>query len=591
MANSSLILSSLDFDSQKQNFKNFLASQSIFKDYDFNGSNINVLLDVLAYNTYLNAFYLNMIASEMFLDSAQKLDSVISKAKELNYLPRSKRSPKAVVSFELQTTGVTNPLVIPKGSVFSGLNSNGTFNFVTAETTSYLSTNSTYSISNLEIYEGSYIQESYVVDYNIENQKFVLSNPSIDTNSIEIIVSENNANSEYVFARDLFGLNSNSEVFFLQGIETGNYEVIFGDNVFGKKPKNGSVIYANYRICNGSDGNGISSFTLDSNVGVENGGYAIAEQITTVMPSLSGANAESIDSIKFNAPRHFQTQGRCITKNDYITTILQSFPEVKYVNVFGGEVSNTAVEFGTVYIAPSTYSGNPLTDIRKREIESLVNDLTAIGISTKVIDPDYLFVEVSSIVHVNFNNTTSTTTTIISKVIEATKQYNSDSLQNFNTAFRMSKLEQRINEADEGILSNETNIRIFKKFNPPSTLPFAVTSVFDNPIKRGTVVSSSYITGGKTYELTDRIDGVDAGSGKIYQVDRSTNNSGAVNFTEVGSVDYLSGKVSVIPLVYFNIGSGLSIFAVPENKDVYCYKNTIIEIDTIAGLNFNVVKE
>jgi hypothetical protein len=498
MANSSLVLSSLDFDTQKENFKNFLSSQSIFRDYDFNGSNINVLLDVLTYNTYLNAFYLNMIGSEMHLDSAQKLDSVISRAKELNYLPRSNRSSKAVVSMTLDTTGVTNPLVIPKGTIFSGLNSNGSFSFITAEATSYLSTNTIYSVSNLEIYEGSYVSESFIVDYNIEDQRFVLSNPNIDTNSVEIIINENNANTEYTYTSDLFGLQSNSNVYFLQGFESGTYEVLFGDNVFGYKPKNGAIIYASYRICSGSDGNGIANFNLDSDVGGNNGGYAIATTMTTVSPALSGANAEGINSIKFNAPRHFQTQGRCVTKNDYITTILQNFPEVKYVNVFGGEVSNTAVEFGTVYISPSTYSGNPLTNNRKNDVETFVNDLTAIGIKAKIIDPDYLFVDINSIVHVNFNNTPSTTTTIVSKVIDATKQYNSDNLQNFNTAFRMSKLEQKINEADEGILSNETSIRIFKSFNPPTTLAFAVSCVFSNQIVRGSIESSSYVTGGKT---------------------------------------------------------------------------------------------
>jgi len=588
MANSSLVLSSLDFDTQKQNFINYLSSQSVFRDYDFEGSNINTLIDVMTYNTYLNAFYLNMIGSEMHLDSAQKMDSVISRAKELNYLPRSNRSSKAVISFTIETTGVTNPMVISKGTVFSGVNSNNSFTFVTDSATSYLSTNTTYSVSNLEIYEGSYVQESYIVDYNIEDQRFILSNPTIDTNSIEIIVQENNANSIYTFASDLFGLSSNSEVYFLQGFESGTYEIVFGDNVFGKNPKSGAVIYANYRITSGSDGNGISAFNLDSDIGDDNGGYAVPNTIEVITPAISGANAEGINSIKFNAPRHFQTQGRCVTQNDYITTILQNFPEVKYVNVFGGEVSNASVEFGTVYIASSTYSGTPLTDNRKKDVESFIDGLTSIGIRTKVIDPEYLSLQLGSTIHVNFNNTASTSTTITSKAIEAVKTYNSNNLQNFNTAFRMSKLEQSINESDDGILSNETTVQMYKSFTPPTTLTFAITCNFENAIESGTIVSSEYVTGGKTYVLTDYIEGIDAGSGKIYQVERSTNLASS-SYTEVGTVDYVSGLINIIPLIFFSIGAGLKIYATPVNKDVYCRKNTIIAIDTVAGLNFNVV--
>ena len=588
MANSSINLTSLDFDALKQDFKTFLISQSIFKDYDFEGSNMNVLLDVMTYNTYLNSFYLNMIASEMFLDSAQKLDSVISHAKELNYLPRSKRSSKAVITFSLETNGVVNPLVVPKGTVFSGINSNGTFNFVTNETNSYLSTNSTYSVSNLEIYEGFYTQESFVVDYNLEEQRFTLTNPSIDTNSLEVIVSENNTNTTHSYADSLFGLTPNSAVYFLQGFENSTYEIIFGDDVFGKKPKNGAIIYASYRVCNGSDGNNIGAFTLASDVGADNGGNALPSTINVVSGSTSGANAESINSIKFNAPRHFQTQGRCITENDYRTTVLQNYPEVKYVNVYGGEVSNTAVEFGTVYISASTYSGNELTDFRKTDIRNFINGLNPIGITTKVIDPEYLYVTVSSTIHVNFNNTTSSSTTITAAAIQAVKNYNDNNLLNFNTAFRNSKLEQAINEADVGILSNENSIQIFKTFTPPINTKFAITCVLDNSIIKGSVYSTNFATGGIEYAFSDSVEGVDSGSGILYKVEKT---NGSTNYQEIGRVDYVNGIISISPLEYFSIGSGVKIFATPSNKDVYCYKNTIISVDTISGLNFTIVKE
>jgi hypothetical protein len=588
MANSSLSLSSLDFDTLKLNLKSFLSSQSVFKDYDFDGSNINVLLDVLTYNSYLNSFYLNMIASEMFLDSAQKLDSVISHAKELNYLPRSKRSAKAVVSFTLDTTGISNPLVVQKGTVFTGTNANGIFTFVTDETNSYLSTNSTYTISNLEIYEGFYTRESFVVDYNIEDQKFSLSDSSIDTNSLEVIVSESNSNTIYTYTDSLFGITSNSAVYFLQGTESNKYEIFFGDDVFGKKPKNGAIIYTSYRVCNGADGNSISAFNLSSDIGANNGGASLESVINVVAGSTSGANAEDINSIKFNAPRHFQTQGRCITVNDYKTTILQNFPEIQYVNVYGGQVTNSAVEFGTVYISPSTYSGNQLTDLRKQDVRTFVNNLTTIGIITKIIDPEYLYVNINSTIHVNFSNTTSSTTNITAAAIQAAKTYNVNNLQNFNTAFRMSKFSQTINEADVGILSNEIIIEIYKSFTPPINTVFSITCEYNNSIKKGSVYSSNFTTGGVEYYYTDFVENVDSGSGILYKVEKTTATN-ILNYTEAGRINYSSGSVTVVPIEYFNIGAGLKLFAIPEKQDVYCYNNTIISLDTISGLNFNIV--
>lgn len=590
MANSSLQLSSLDFDTLKQNFKNFLISQSVFKDYDFEGSNINVLLDVMSYNSYLNSFYLNMVASEMFLDSAQKLDSVISHAKELNYLPRSNRSSKAVVSFNLNTTGITSPIIIPKGTTFTGTNSNGVFTFITDNEHSYLSADSTFSISNLEIYEGSYLQDSFIVDNSIENQKFIMSNQNIDTDSLEVIVTENNVNTSYSFVSTLYNLKSSSTVYFLQATSDKKYEIIFGDNVFGKTPKNGSIITTSYRTTNGSDSNGVTLFNLDSDLGPINGGSATAADITVVSSALSGANSESIESIRFNAPRHYQSQGRCITDSDYESAVLQKYPEVQYVSVYGGDITNTSVNFGTVYISPSTYSGTILTDNRKTDIESYINKISPIGIRIKVIDPDYMYINLSSTIHVNFANTTSSTPTIISKATNAVKSYNLNNLQNFNTAFRLSKLDQTINDSDIGIMSTETTATIFKIFSPPLNTSYTITCNFFNPIKKGSLISSEFITGEKLYVLTDHIEGFDLGSGKIYKLEKQIGKA-AINFELIGSINYASGVLDINSISYFNIFGGLKIFAETQNKDVYCKGNTILEIDTISGLKFTIVNQ
>jgi hypothetical protein len=526
----------------------------------------------------------------MFLDTAQKLDSVISHAKELNYLPRSNRSPKAVVNVSISTTGVNNPFVLPKGTVFSGTNANGFYNFVTEKEQYFLSADQNYNISNLEIYEGSYIQDSFIVDYSVETQRFILTNPEIDTNSLEITITENNVNTIFSFAENLYNLKSNSAVYFLQSSADRKYEILFGDNNFGRKPKNGATLTASYRITSGSDGNGITTFTIDSDLGPINSGFAVSDSVVTVSPALSGANAEGIEAIRFNAPRHYQTQGRCVTSNDYETLVLQNYPEIEYVNVYGGEITNTEVNFGTVFISPSTFSGTVLTETRKKDIVSYVNKLSPIGIRVSIIDPDYLYLTVNSTIHTNLSNTTSSPTTILNKVTTSIKNFNDEYLKNFNTAFRLSRLEQQINESDVGILSNETYTEIYRLFSPEVNVPSIITCDLNNAIVKGSVNSSSFITAGKTFIFTDYIEGVTSGNGKLYQYEQNANLS-IKNYFEIGTINYSTGLIYIGSIEYFNIFGGLKIYAMPVNKDIYCRNNTIIEIDTISSLNLITVNE
>jgi hypothetical protein len=605
MANSSLNVSSLDFDTLKANFVTFLKSQPTFQDYNFEGSNINVLLDVMSYNTYLNSFYLNMIASEMFLDSAQKLDSVVSHAKELNYIPRSTRSAKAVIKFDIDTQYVENPLIIQKGIVFTGTSSNGSYTFVTDKETSYISSSNTYSVVDLEIYEGYYNNDVFVVDNSQETQQFIISNSKVDTSSIQVTVSEDSglSNNVYTFAENLYNLNSNSKVYFLQASANQSYQVLFGDNIFGYTPINGSIVYINYRVSSGSDGNFIgiddkknttSSFQLTQDIGPYNNGRVFPQTIDVVSYSIGGANSESLESIRYNAPRHYQTQNRCVTSQDYMSTVLQNFPEVEYVNVYTGGVTNTSVDYGKVYISPSTYSGISLTDSRKNDIEAYLKERSPVGIAVKIINPEYLYISLDSTIYVNFKNTSSSPSTIISKCITAAKNYNVDNLQNFNTAFRMSKFEQTINDSDIGVLSNETIAKLFRTYNPTienNSLNFE----FYNQIKPGSLETTSFVADGKNYSLTDYIKGVDSGSGSVYMLELNSSLT-LPNYSKVGNIDYLSGVVSVSKLPYTYINSStdtglVRMFVSPLKQDIYCKDNSIIEIDTISGLNFKTVSD
>ena len=596
-ANSSLNLTSLDFDGIKSNFINFLSSQETFKDYNFAGSNINVLLDVLAYNTYLNAFYLNMVASEMFLDSAQKLDSVISHAKELNYLPRSSRSSVAVISFDIDTVGIASPIIVPKGSIFSGTNSNGSFIYVTTEENYYNSTNTyvdasntthtVFSISNLSIYEGSYVQDTFVIDYTNPSKTYTLSNPNIDTDSLSIIVQENGTNSVFTYAENLYGLSNTSNVFFIQATANQQFQILFGDGVFGYYPLNGDIVYANYIITSGSDGTGCTKFNASQNLGTINGGTGNYSPLNVLSSSTGGANAEGIESIRFNGPRYYQTQGRCVTKADYETIILQNFPEIESVNVFTNTIDGI-IEYGTVYIAVSTFSGSVLTDSRKADIEQFIGKLGVIGITVKLIDPDYIFITLNSLIHMDFSNTTLTSTGIISNVENGIQSYNTNSLQKFNTAFRLSRLETAINNIDVGILSNETSAKIYKVFSPSLNMPYPRLCNYFNSVIPGTISSSSFISGGKSYIFTDNIAGIDAGTGKIYQYQQSSTSS-TPNYTKIGSVDYSTGTININQISFNNIGGGIKIFATPENKDIYCLNNIILEIDITNGINLTTI--
>lgn len=591
-ANSSLNLTSLDPDVLKSNFITFLQSQTAFKDYNFTGPNISVLLDILSYNSFLNAFYLNMIGSEMFLDSAQKFDSVVSHAKELNYLPRSPRSAVANISFTLDTIGIPNPLSVPKGFIVSGANANGNFTFVTNQSYSFLSANSytdlsnnyhlVYDVKNISIYEGTYVQDTFVVDYTQENQKFVISNPGVDTNNIEVNVIEDDAVNVFTRANTLYELNSNSKIFFIQATFDHKYEIVFGDGIFGRYPINNSIIIIKYIKCNGSDGSGIMQFSIDQDLGTLNNGIGrIIGSVAVNSPSTGGANQESIESIRYNAPRHYETQENCITLRDYENVILNNFPEVQYVHAFNGGITKDSVNFGTVFISPSTYSGTSLTTSRKNEITSFVSKRNTTGISPVVIDPDYMFVKIDCILHIDLNQTTSSLSTIKSLIFSNVNLFNKTNLQNFNTALRISRLESKINDSDTGILSNEIVATIFKIFQPP--LGFSAYSInceLENAIIPGSVTSSQFVFSDSNYVFTDKIPSIgDNGNGIIYILEQNASLT-QPNFKRIGIVDYTTGKIDINPLNYISIGGGISIKAQTQSQDIYCKNNTILEIDT-----------
>lgn len=605
-ANTSLSITSLDFDTLKQQYIQFLSTQSILKDYSFVDSNMNVLIDLQTYNTYLNAFYLNMVASEMFLDSAQKLDSVVSHAKELNYLPQSARSSEASVSFTVQTTGLTPPLVLPKGTLFTGNNPNGQFTFTTNEQTTYFSGNSTYTVANLSVYEGQYLTDTFIVDYTQDSQQFVLTNPNIDIDSIVITVTESAVNSQFSYASTLFGLQSNSNVYFLQAAQNGQYELIFGDNLFGRYPDNLALITANYRISAGNTADGVTTFIVTQGLSNFNGGASINPSAITVLAnSAGGAPPETIESIRFSAPRYFATQERAVASDDYSALILDNFGGViKGVNTFGGQLLPEK-KYGRTVAVLQPQSGTIAPDFVKSEISNFL--LVYMGLPTRIIiqDPDYFYCAVTSNVQYDSTSTSFLPSDIQALVLSAIKNYSSTNLETFNGNLRYSKFVAVIDNADVSIVSNETTIQLVKRITPFLGFATTFTINFNNAAnlevgKIGTIEGTAFdnnpvlTSSGFTYQDAKGVQWPnsfirDDNKGNLV-VYTTINNLFTVLNPTVGTINYTTGSVLINNLVTSNYSNYISLYLEPSNPDLIISLSGIMVIDP-NDVNITVINE
>ena len=459
---SSTDLTTLDFDKVKQNLKDFLRSQDVFKDYDFESSNINVLLDVLAYNTNLNSFYLNMLASEMFLDTAQLRDSVISHAKELNYLPRSFRSAVADVDIIIQpVNGSPSSFVIPRGQTFTGSADGRNFTFVTDQNINVGSVDGVFRAQNVSLFEGDFVFDSYTVNEQTPS-RYLITNKTVDTNSITVAVTEDNGSNviQYRRADSLFGLDGQSPVFFIQPAENDTYEIVFGDGVIGRKPKDRSVIFIQYRKCNGELPNGIRIFTPDGDI---TGGRI--SRIITNTPARGGSIPESITSIKFNAPRAFTTQERVVTANDYETLLKANFSEINAVSAYGGE-EDVPPQFGKVIVAVDLKTTDQLPPSKRRIYRDFIRPRSPLSIDPVFVDPEFTFIRVNTKVKYNINQTSLNIDDIRTIVRSAIQEFNEENLNGFNKTLFYSNLVSEIDAAQQAIVSNDTEVFAQKIFIP-----------------------------------------------------------------------------------------------------------------------------
>lgn len=583
MANSSIILTQLDFAAYKESLKSYLSEQTEFKDYDFEGSNMSVLLDILAYNTYQNGFYMNMIGNEMFLDSARLRDSVVSHAKELNYLPRSFTSAKAKIQLTITPTDTSkNSVVVPKGTTFISRVNDFSYTFTTSENVVLTTkTNGSFTSESIDIYEGVYLSDTYAVDYN-NPIIFKISNKTVDISSVIVTVVEDNGSTtlEYSRATSLFGHDGNSKVFFLQPALGDTYEVVFGDGVVGRKPKNNSIVIIEYRTSNGELPNGafrfINAARIDNEANVA---------ITTISAAADGAVAEDLNSIKFNAPRAFTTQERAVTAEDYENLLKANFPEINAVTAYGGEDA-TPPQYGRIFVSVDLTDVDGLPKIKEDEYKRFLRSRSSVAMEPIFITPDYTYLKVDSTVRYNINRTGQNPEDLRAFVIDTILNYASTNLNSFAKTFRYSKLVQAIDGTDNSVISNETDINLIKYLTPELNVPLNLTVDFKCPLTQEIpllsdehpIIDVHAITSTPfTYTGIQNCVLEDNGDGIVRIVTPVGANHKKI--VDVGTVDYDTGVVKLTNFIIQNYaGTSLKIYAEPRSRDITAIQNVILNI-------------
>lgn len=555
MANtSSISLVNLDFDTLKDSLKSYLKNQNQFSDVDFDGSNISVLLDILTYNTYMNVFYLNQVGSESFLDSAKLRDSIVSHAKELNYTPRSFTSSQATVNLAI-TSSDTNKtsITIPKGTGFVGRIGSNNYIFTTNENI-VTSGATNFHVNNVEIFEGSYLTESFNSEDDV-----IISNENVDINSLSVYVVEDNGGTvyEYLRAASLFGQSGSSLIYFVQAAQGGKYQIIFGDDVIGRAPKSNSTVIVEYRISNGELANNIQKFTP---IGAIDGDSNII--VTTVKASHSGTVAESDESIKYNAPRHFTTQERAVTAEDYENLLKENFPEINAVTAFGGEELNPP-KYGKVFVSVDLNDIDSLPSSKKDQFYTFLKNRSPLSITPVFIEPEYLYVQVFSSVTYNVNLTSKSLNDIRSQVIDSILQYARTNLNDFAKTLRYSRLVESIDAADISIISNITSVKAVKNIDVVKLVNFPVNIELGFKISK--LESTDFLFKGISAKFVD--DGLGA-------INISTPNG----LTKIGIVDYSTGSIQINSFVASATNNTIRLIIVPVESDVSSFKNTVINI-------------
>lgn len=601
-ANNATNLAEIDFQDIKSNLKSFLQDHNNIKDYNFAGSNINTLLDVLAYNTYLNNFYLNMVANEMFLDTATVRDSIISHIKELNYVPRSYHSAKAVIDLQIFPSGAPSSIVIPKYTEFNTTINGASKVFstedgITIKPTQNTSGGTVYVANNVEIFEGKTTREFFTVD---ANSKFVaeISNPQVDTRHLTVNIKESNTstvNAIWSKADTLFGLTSTSNSYFIEPAKASKFRVTFGDGTFGKKPVLNNIVQLTYRVSSGTDGNNGKVFTSGSSID----GHSNVV-VSTVTNSLGGMEIESIDDIKFNAPKAFQVQERAVTANDYKILAQREFPQIQNVLAFGGEVLNPP-RYGKVILAVDLADADGVPESLKKAVADFFKKKTPVGIDTEVIIPEFLFLDVDGEVSYNITNTSQAPSSIESKSITALTNYANTNINGFDVKYRNSKALAAVDAADSSITSSQADVRVFKKLIPSATLASSYSIDYNNELKKDDILNitstlaSTYKPAVEstlfTYGSESSAFIIDDGNGVLKIVKTDGNDKFNVLLSNLGTVNYTTGVVSINSILISSYtGTALKVFARTLKRDIKTSTGSILQLNS-EDIRFKVTAE
>ena len=577
------IISELDFNQIKSQLKTFLQGQAQFADYDYDGSNMSVLLDVLAYNTFQNSFYTNMALGEMFLDSAQLRSSIVSHAKELNYLPRSYRASTAKVTLSFTPGDTPAFITVPKYTKFTTSVDGVSYTFSTDEVYTVTARNNTYSLADVLIYEGRIEKEYFDVT---ASTKYILSNKRIDTNSIVVNVYASSAASaektSYTFKPNLFNVGSTDKVFYLHPAEQERYEIEFGNGVFGREPLIGEVVEVIYRIATGEEPNGAVTFTATGNIS----GYPAT--VTTQSFAEGGAVQESLDSIKFYAPKSIQVQDRAVTESDYVNLMKSNFSEIQSISVFGGEELDPP-RYGKVFVSIDTTQGDGVSEALKEVYKRFLLERSPLTVYPEVISADFLYAELISTVYFNNNVSDATPGEIESVVRNAIQSYNTTYLNDFNKNLRVSRISRAIDDSHIAIVANDTEVRMIADFVPTLGLASTITVNFknrliiDHPLTLGedpnlhkpAIRTSSFTYDAKTAYIQDN------GRGTL-QILTNTVTGFTILNENIGTVNYVTGRVSISGLnVSAFSGNAIKIYGRLEGQDIVGPKDRVLSIRDI----------
>jgi len=578
----------LDFNDLRTQIKDYLRSSSDFSDFDFEGSNFSVLIDLLAYNSYITAFNTNMTVNEVFLDSATLRENVVALARNIGYTPRSVRAARAKVSFNVILTNSTDvrTVTLQAGQVAQGALTQSSYIYsIPEDYTAQVDSQGEALFGDLEIYEGIFVKNTFTVDASTPNQRFILPNANIDTTTVRVKV-KTNVTEQYSVFENVLNVDANSRLFLLQEISDQKYEVRFGDGILGKKPTPGSIIEVSYIVSNGREGNGAQNFTFsgilkDNNVNPITTGISL---LTTISPAQNGDNIEDLDSIKYLAPRVYSSQLRAVTASDYKGLIPYIYTNVDSVTAYGGEELDPP-EYGKVFISIKPRGANTLSQLTKEEIERSLKQYSIAGIKPELIDLKYLFVEFDTTVYYN-KNQTSDVSEIRTKVLNTLTNYASSSdTNNFGGRVKYSKINALVDDTDSAITSNITKVKMRRDVSPAFNTFSTYEICFGNRVyvkKDGySIKSSGFKISGVNDTLYMGDIANDDSSGRVFFF-KLVNNNPSIVKTNAGTIDYVKGEIllDVVNITSTALNNNvIEVQAIPESNDVIGLKDLYLQID------------